>query len=70
MIFNNILAAIIGPYPTWAVQDIPSGSDTHTDLTEALQAAHRAKDLVKQILAFSRESREERAPLRPSHHRP
>lgn len=60
--FNNILAAIIG-LTDMCLQDIPKNSDTYVDLKEALQAAHRAKELVKQILAFSRQSGEERAPL-------
>ncbi len=60
--FNNILAAIIG-LTDMALQDLPRSSPTHADLKEALQAAHRAKDLVKQILMFSRQSGEERAPL-------
>ena len=60
--FNNILAAIIG-LTDMALQDIPKNSPTHADLKESLQAAHRAKDLVKQILMFSRQSGEERAPL-------
>jgi CheY-like chemotaxis protein len=34
------------------------------ELTEALRAATRAKDLVKQILAFSRQTDEERMPVR------
>lgn len=60
--FNNILAAIIG-LTDMAVQDLPEDSEVRVDMQEALQAAHRAKDLVKQILMFSRQSGEERAPL-------
>lgn len=60
--FNNILAAIIG-LTEMCLHDIPHDSETYSDLREALQAAHRAKDLVKQILAFSRQSDEARAPL-------
>ena len=60
--FNNILAAIIG-LTDMAVQDLPEESLTRGDLEEVLQAAHRAKDLVKQILAFSRQSGEERSPV-------
>jgi PAS domain S-box-containing protein len=60
--FNNILAAIIG-LTEMSLQDIPHDTETYSDLREALQAAHRAKDLVKQILAFSRQSDEARAPL-------
>ena len=60
--FNNILAAIIG-LTDMAVQDLPEGNITRDDLKEVLQAAHRAKELVKQILAFSRQSGEERSPV-------
>ncbi len=60
--FNNILAGIIG-LTDLALMDIPPGSRTHGDLREALQGAHRAKELVKQILAFSRQTGQERAPL-------
>ena len=60
--FNNILAAIIG-LTDMALQDIPKDSETYGDLREALNAGHRAKELVKQILTFSRQSGEERAPL-------
>lgn len=60
--FNNILAAIIG-LTDMSLQEIPKNSEVYQDLKEALQAAHRAKELVKQILTFSRQSGEERAPL-------
>jgi len=52
--FNNILAAILG-YTEMAVEDIPKHSSTHKYLNEVLRAALRAKGLVKQILAFSRQ---------------
>jgi PAS domain S-box-containing protein len=58
--FNNILVAIIG-LTDMAMRDIPMDSPAYEDLDEALQAAHRAKELVKQILAFSRQDGEERA---------
>ena len=60
--FNNILAAIIG-LTDMSLQELPKDSEVYQDLKEALQAAHRAKELVKQILTFSRQSGEERAPL-------
>jgi PAS domain S-box-containing protein len=52
--FNNILGAILG-YTEMAVEDIPKNTSTHTYLKEVLRATLRAKDLVKQILAFSRQ---------------
>ncbi len=60
--FNNILAGIIG-LTDLAIRDLPARSRPRGDLVEALQAAHRAKDLVRQILLFSRQSGRERAPL-------
>jgi PAS domain S-box-containing protein len=51
--FNNILAPIIG-YTEMALGDIPQSGPMRHSLEQVLHAAHRAKDLVKQILAFSR----------------
>ena len=51
--FNNILSAIIG-YIDMALDDVPEGSVAYKDLQEALRGGKRAKDLVAQILAFSR----------------
>jgi signal transduction histidine kinase len=60
--FNNILSAIIG-YTELAM--LNEGVEHCTvELNEALKAANRAKDLVKQILAFSRQTEEERMPVR------
>lgn len=58
--FNNILAAIIG-LTSLALRDVEEGSDLHSDLSEVLQAGNRARDLVRQILDFSRQSGVERA---------
>ena len=60
--FNNILAAIIG-LTDMSIQELDGPPDVLEDLTESLKAAHRAKDLVKQILAFSRQTGEERTPV-------
>jgi PAS domain S-box-containing protein len=60
--FNNILSAIIG-YTELAM--LNEGAEHCTaELNEALKAANRAKDLVKQILAFSRQTDEERMPVK------
>jgi PAS domain S-box-containing protein len=60
--FNNILSAIIG-YTELAM--LNEGAEHCTaELKEALIAANRAKDLVKQILAFSRQTDEDRMPVR------
>jgi len=60
--FNNALAAIIG-YTQIAVADLPEDSDLQGDLSYVLAAADRAKDLVRQILTFSRWGDEERKPV-------
>ncbi|MEJ2691191.1 MAG: PAS domain S-box protein, partial [Deltaproteobacteria bacterium] len=62
--FNNILAVILG-YAGLAREEARQGSDLADYLDKILQATHRSKDLVKQILAFSSQARIERAPLRP-----
>jgi signal transduction histidine kinase/CheY-like chemotaxis protein len=60
--FNNILGAIIG-YTELASDDLPDFSITKKNLFQVLAAANRAKDMVKQILAFSRKDKEERNPI-------
>ncbi|HHO75617.1 MAG TPA: PAS domain S-box protein, partial [Deltaproteobacteria bacterium] len=61
--FNNILSAIIG-YTELSLDDIPSKSVVHTNLEEVLKAGDRAKDLVRQILTFSRQVDMERRPVK------
>lgn len=61
--FNNILAIILG-FAEMARAEAPSGTQLAEDLEQVLIAANRAKELVKQILAFSRQSATERIPLR------
>ena len=51
--FNNILAAILG-FTEMAMDEIPEGALARHDLEQVLKGTHRAKDLVGQILAFSR----------------
>lgn len=53
--FNNLLGVILG-YTELAKEDAPPESDIEKDLEEIFGAANRAKDLVKHILAFSRQS--------------
>ncbi len=62
--FNNILGAILG-YAEMVREDSPEGSLAARDLDQVLAAAHRAKELVKQILAFSRQTETEKIPLQP-----
>ncbi len=60
--FNNILAVIFG-YTDMARAAAPSGTQLAKYLEQVSLAAHRAKELVKQILAFSRQSVTELIPL-------
>lgn len=64
--FNNILAAVIG-YAELALMDLPDESKSKESLEMVLAAGNRAKDLVKQILAFSRQSEEQRKPTQIAH---
>jgi PAS domain S-box-containing protein len=61
--FNNILGAIIG-YTELAQEDLPVGSPAAPNLAEVLRAALRAREHVRQILAFSRQSLPERKRIR------
>jgi signal transduction histidine kinase len=60
--FNNILTAILG-FAELARQDSTPGSQLRDDLDEVMQASLRARELVRQILAFSRSSERQRLPL-------
>lgn len=60
--FNNILSAIIG-YTDMALLDVVAGSPMQHKLDQVLKESNRAKDLVQQILAFSRQSEQERKPV-------
>ncbi len=60
--FNNILAAIIG-YTELSLADSLDGKTVRSNLEQILQSSMRARDLVKQILAFSRRSGHERKSL-------
>ncbi len=61
--FNNILSAVMG-YSEMAKSDLPKESYASQCIEEVLLASHRAKALVKQILAFSRFSEEGMQPLK------
>ena len=63
--FNNILSAILG-YAEMAQEDSPAGSILKRDIDQVVKASHRAKDLVKQILAFSRQTETELIPIQPA----
>ena len=60
--FNNILGAIMG-YTELCLLDAPEMSRLKTNLNQVLRATDRAKNLVRQILAFSRQSEQEEKPI-------
>jgi len=53
--FNNILSGIIGYAELIEIFDITDMEDIRYNIREILQASYRARDLVKQILTFSRQ---------------
>jgi PAS domain S-box-containing protein len=63
--FNNILGAILG-YAEMAQEVSPAGSILRKDIDQIVKAGHRAKELVKQILAFSRQAETEHIPVQPA----
>ena len=52
--FNNILGAIMG-YTEISLLQTPEDNDVRKNLDKILKASQRAKELVNQILAFSRQ---------------
>jgi PAS domain S-box-containing protein len=60
--FNNILSSIIG-YTELSLDDAKKGTLLHQNLKEVLVAGQRAGALVRQILAFSRQSEQEFGPI-------
>jgi PAS domain S-box-containing protein len=60
--FNNILTPILG-YADMALSGLTSSNPLYEDLEHILKGAKRAKDLVEQILLFSKQVEKERKPL-------
>ena len=60
--FNNILTAILG-YSDLARYTLPPGSPTIEKINEVIKAGNRARELVKQILTFSRQAPQDRGPV-------
>jgi signal transduction histidine kinase/CheY-like chemotaxis protein len=60
--FNNILGAILG-FAELALDDVGPESRTARNLRQVVKAGQRARDLIRQILAFSRQSEPQRAPV-------
>jgi len=63
--FNNILTAIMG-YTDLAIHLLPKDGQVYDHLHAVSRASHRAKELVKQILAFSRNADSEHIAIRIS----
>ncbi len=61
--FNNILGTIMG-YTEMARLDYLCGKNTVENLSQVLDAADRAKDLVRDILAFSSKGKVEPRPMK------
>lgn len=63
--FNNLLSPIIG-YTELALNNVPHETKLRSNLEQVLRSANRARDLVRQILAFSRPSEQEQKPVQLS----
>ena len=61
--FNNILAIILGNTEL-TIEDVSERSPVRHRLEEVRKACLRAKDLVKQILTFSRQTEHEMTPIK------
>jgi len=61
--FNNILAGIMG-YTEMTLLELSEGSPIKTNMEQVLQSTIRASELVKQILTFSRQTEQEKRPLK------
>ena len=61
--FNNILMPILG-YTELAMNSLPAGSKNRGYLKQVVNAGHRARDLVTQILTFSRHDEHDKRPVR------
>jgi PAS domain S-box-containing protein len=59
---NNLLTAIMG-YTELCFDEVPPDSRAHRHLGEVVKASERARDVVRQILTFSRRSPFEKRPV-------
>ena len=60
--FNNILAAIIG-FSELLAGHVAKGSRDARHLGRIMEGAIRGRDLVRQMLTFSRKAEQEKKPL-------
>jgi two-component system, cell cycle sensor histidine kinase and response regulator CckA len=63
--FNNILGIILG-YTELMMNEMGNDNPFYDDLQQILNSSLRAKELVKQILTFSRKNKEEKKPVQLS----
>ena len=61
--FNNILSAVLG-YTELSLIDIPQDAAVRKNLKQVLKAGGRAKELVQQILTYSRQREREMQPVK------
>ena len=61
--FNNILSPLLG-YSEMLMYDIADDSPLQTSVNEIYRASLRARDLVQQILAFSRQAEDDPKPIK------
>jgi len=64
--FNNILSVIIG-YTELILMNGDVAGEVRQNLKEIFSASKHARDMVKQILAFSRQNKQERKPIQVAH---
>jgi PAS domain S-box-containing protein len=64
--FNNILSVIIG-YTELILMNGDVNEEVRQNLKEIFSASKHARDMVKQILAFSRQNKQERKPIQVAH---
>ena len=60
--FNNILAVILG-YAEMAMEELPANSSSKQKIEQVMKAGHRAKNLIRHILTFSRKGPLERTAI-------
>ncbi|MGA1840947.1 MAG: PAS domain S-box protein [bacterium] len=60
--FNNILSVVLG-YVELSIDAFPEGSSARSNMEEVIRVCNRGKDLVKQILTFSRKVEKDLVPV-------
>ncbi len=61
--FNNILGIIVGNTEL-SLSDIPEWNPAHQNLNAVMEACMRARDVVRQLLNFSRQSEQKKKPIK------